>query len=347
MRKHKRKWSWRTIFAVFGLAVCMVWFVWVVEALPIDWNCGGCLSDPVDSQALVLQYMNGTAIDTFGPRTNTPQCYETTLTSLVAESSYQAIQLIWDNSDTAAHWEFWYWGSATATISQANMAEIADSVDADLTADHGAGAWTTGTGSGDNDIRIYAIDTSGTDDSVMGVQITVKTIAGVYDIALPTKSNGYRDFTLPTDSMKYLGRRVGYVWITDTINVTGDDTVDIYGYNIPLQPSPDPNLCRVQGYVFVPSGATDDMIEVTFTNDGGVYNSCDSTAFINEPTIVWTSTHEDSLGFFYADLLPSGCLLKESDGDSLKYAINASLNGNTIKEKLFYVPQSESYEIIW
>lgn len=249
------------------------------------------------------------------------------------------------NIDTSEIGE-WFSTGVAASISDANMAKIADSVDAELTANHGAGPWTTGTGSGDNDVRIYAIDTSGTDDSIMGVNITIKTIAGVFDAAQTTNSNGYRDFTLPTDSMKYLGSKVGYQWITDTINVTADDTVAIYGYNVPLQESPDPNLCRVQGYISLPGGLPTKKIKVTFSTTGGVYNFCDSTAFIPEPVSILTSTHDDSLGLFAVNLIPSGCLLT-ANGDSLQYTINATCGTYKMKEKLIWVPQEASFAVVW
>jgi len=284
---------------------------------------------------------------------DTLQLYDTRLDSLLAAASDAKLEKVWygidtTNIDTSEIGE-WFSTGIAASLSDANIGQIADSVDSILSDAHGATAWTTGgAGSGDNDVRIYAIDTSGTDDSIMGVNITVKTIAGVFDAAQTTNSNGYRDFTLPTDSMKYLGRKVGYRWITDTINVTADDTVAIYGYNVPLQASPDPNLCRVQGYVYVPEGGSTKKITVTFTVAGeAVHNSCDSTAFIAEPVTVKTSIHEDSLGFFYADLVPSGCLLK-ADGDSLQYKVTQEArSGAAGKEKLIYVPQEDSYEIVW
>lgn len=299
--------------------------------------------DPVDSAKLFVTLADGTHWDsTAGAARTNVASYDTTITGLSNDTAYLVIFRLWD-ADSGKDWTFYWPILSTATISDATIGKIVDSTDSILSDAHGADSWLTGgAGSGDNDVRIYAIDTSGTDDSIMGVKITVKTIAGVFDAAQTTNSNGYRDFTLPTDSMKYLGSKAGYRWITDTINVTGDDTVDIYGYNIPLQASPDPNLCRVQGYVFVSGGKTERKITVTFTNDGGVYNSCDSTAFIPEPV----TTRTDTSGFFYADLIPSGCLLK-SNGDSLQYTINASLDDNTIKEKLIWVPQSDSLKVVW
>jgi len=245
--------------------------------------------------------------------------------------------------------------SAGGALSDADMGAIGDTVWDKIYADMideagGAGASLIsdcGGGSGDNAVKYYAVDTSGTDQAITSVKITMNTIAGVYDASNWTNASGYTEFTAPTDEMVFLGRKCGYFFARDTNDISGSLTDTLIGYNVPLQASPDPSLCRVQGYVYVPEGEPHRTIKVTFTVVGeAVHNSCDGTAFIAEPVSAWTSTHDDSLGFFYKDLIFSGCLLK-ADGDSLQYKITTELRGPTGKETLIWVPQAESYEVVW
>jgi hypothetical protein len=269
-----------------------------------------------------------------------------TLVTVVKSYDWDFRYMYYSGADSIGMVEFVRYTAGAATISSTDKEEIAHYVEDTNKYWHGAGSHLTGGGGTASDTLImYALDTSGTDATVQDVKITILNpsgevvIAGVY-----TDPYGKYQIALdPASGYSGILRRAGYIFPSFSFDVSGDDdSVPVPGYNIALQASPDPSLCRVQGYIFVSGGKTGRKITVTFTNDGGVYNSCDATAFINEPVTKQT----DATGFFYADLIPSGCLLKSS-GDSLQWTINASLDGNTIKKKMIYVPQEESYEVVW
>ena len=318
--KDKKDWSWRTIFAVFGLIVCVAWFILAVDTLSADFKPPAFWGEGVDSAKWYVTFPSGSAWGGTPAGAVRTDCgrYDTTFTGLSNDTALFFSLKIWDGgSDSASTWIF-YWPILYS-----------------------------GTGSGDNAVRYYAVDTSGTDEAVARVQMTMKTIGGTFDATGPTNASGYRDFTAPTANMVTYGKKLGYFFKYDTTDFIGDSTDTIIGYNVPLQPSPDPNLCRVQGYVFVPGGAPERTVAVTFTVSGeAVHNDCDGTAFIAEPVTVWTSIHADSLGFFYADLVPSGCLIDSKD-DSLQYKITTELRGVTGKEDFYWIPQAESFEVVW
>lgn len=306
------------------------------------------------------------AIDSINALLDTLQLWDTRVDSIEAALADAKLEKVWYNIDTTnidtSEIGEWFSTGVSASLSNANMAAIGDTVWQKLINAYTGTAGCIGdviydsldakvsaaggSGSGDNAVKYYAVDTSGTDEAIMDVKITMNTIEGVYDASGLTNASGYKEFTAPTDEMVFLGRKCGYFFTRDTNDISGSLTDTLFGYDIPLQASPDPNLCRVQGYVSLPGGLPDRKIKVTFTVSGeAVHNSCDSTAFIAEPVTAWTSIHADSLGFFYADLTPSGCLL---DGDdSLQYKVTQELRSVEGKEKLIWVPQAESYEVVW
>lgn len=152
----------------------------------------------------------------------------------------------WSGDDGIHGWSSQIIVSASATVSTADKQEIAGYVDDTLTEKHGAGAWTTGgTGAGSNTVTIYATDTSGTDTRINFVEITVKTMAGVTDAVMTTGSSGYATFTLQADTFIFIGKRPDYVWITDTIVITTNQTDSIVGYDVPLPTPSDPSFATV------------------------------------------------------------------------------------------------------
>lgn len=351
--KRDKEWPRWTPLAVCGLIVCVFCFFAVIEALPASFKPAFRWGVGVDSAKLFITLVGGTHWDSTAgvARTNVAN-YDSTITGLSNDTGYLVICRIWD-ADSGKDWTF-YWpviSSATATISDADIGKIADSTDSILSDHHSPDSWATGgAGSGTYTVDIYVFDTlGGSTTAVEGATVDWR----LWDLGRPSHrvvtSNEFGIGQIATNSDS-LAVRVEYnpfyifstAW--DSMTWTTDYSDSIYGYRFFAGASPDPDLCRVYGWISIPTGGTDEKIKVTITNDGGVYNSCDSTAFINQPIIRWTKTHADSLGFFYADLIPSGCLLK-SDGDSLQYKINAELDGNTIQEILTHIPQAESYRV--
>lgn len=159
--KHKKEWSWRKIFVVFGLIVCVVWFILAVDALPEVWTPRPVLWENVDSIKLFLYSQHWSAEDTMklvdstagAARADTNR-YDTNLI-VDGDSAYDAVFAIWDYPDYT-EWT-WHW-----------VAPKLDTV-----------YWTAG-GPGDDTVKVCAYDTVGAGDSslVSNVKITVKDNTG-------------------------------------------------------------------------------------------------------------------------------------------------------------------------
>lgn len=260
---------------------------------------------------------------------------------------YKIVYWYYEGTDSVPSGEFIKFTAGAATVSSTDKEEIANLVEETLKVHHGTDLWTTGTGSGSNNVRYYAIDTTGTNDSLHDVKISVKTIAGANDVSgIYTNANGYVDLTLTSDSLIVSARKNGYLFTSRRVQFTGDDTTYIAGWNIPIDTCPDANYCRVSGYVGGP-GRRIAKAKVTFTLEGTPeYNVCDSTFLISIIDPVYSSSHQDSLGYFFADLNYSSCLLTAS-GDTLQYRVVAEKDGMKSQAVLITVPDSASYKIVW
>ena len=88
-------------------------------------------------------------------------------------------------------------------------------------------------------LRVYAIDTSGTDDTVSNVWVTLQNTSGTpVGVSQQTNSGGYTEWSVNAATFNIiLGDKGGYLW-NDTLGhvLTANDTVDASGYN--AVPSP-------------------------------------------------------------------------------------------------------------
>ena len=221
--------------------------------------------------------------------------------------------------------------SATATISTADKADIASFTNDTLTAQHGAGSWSASTGSGAVTVRIQATDTTGTDSILTAdVTVTIRTLGGVLDAVQTTNSGGYADFTLPSDSMVIYGYRSGYLWYTDTIVVSVQDTVILYGKNIFSTAS----LCVVYGWLKNAQNNPVYGAVVTGNRTTSRYAVDSYNPVIIPNTSVYAIT--DTLGYFELLLRTTGSY---SDTTKGFYNISSTYGGSEIfsVEKL-YIP---------
>lgn len=198
-------------------------------------------------------------------------------------------------------------------------------VDADITLDN---VTISCGGSGDNLVRVYARDTSGTDEVIADVRITVRYLSNMAEEGqLYTGSGGYADFNLPDGTFIVLSRKAGYMLAADTIVVAGAGSHYVDGYNTNRL-----NICTVYGYVtgLPKTGA---LAKITVSMPDKVSNTCDSTILTVNTMEVKTGTD----GYFEFDVPYSACF------GGAKYAVTVTPTSGLIQtEKLRLNPTSPS-----
>jgi len=237
--KHKKEWSWRTIFAVFGLIVCVVWFVLAVEVLPatVWWPQRSYLPETADT---VIRQL-------FSNWSQTPAQVDTFLS---VDSILDSVQI--DNQQ---------YHKLAYRIQYENDSRIYGMNDQFLPLDIDTVTvyWTAG-GPGSDTVKVCAYDTVGAGDSslVSNVKITVKDSTGEQVAALWTGASGYTKATLDQGYHDIYAFRAGWIFDPKAFTFTGNDTaVCIQGYETPLQEPDDPATIVVQGNVTRIGGLSD------------------------------------------------------------------------------------------
>jgi len=109
---------------------------------------------------------------------------------------------------------------------------------------------STISGSGSEVVTIFAVDTSGTDDTLQNVSVTIRTLSTSFVAGpLSTNASGFVSFNLDPDSFLTVSSRIGYIFPLDTIVVSGTDTFAVEGYDTPVSLPSDPSLAQVVGDV--------------------------------------------------------------------------------------------------
>jgi len=228
--------------------------------------------------------------------------------------------------------------SASATISAANMAEIADSVDRLQTTNHGSGAWTTGSvsGSGSDTISVYAVDTSGADATTADQFVTVKNASGATVITGVTDGTGLKAFYLDPATYTLIGRGTGYEWTSRSLVVSGNSTDTLFGQDLAVGSPSGGDMVRVFGYLKKSNdsaivGAKIEAIRVkskTAVDTSGV------------PVIISSESvfgYTDTLGYWFIDLRKTSSFT--SDTTKGFYNITATYNGSQqFSIEKFYAP---------
>jgi hypothetical protein len=225
---------------------------------------------------------------------------------------------------------------------QPKMGRLATAIDDTLTANHGSGAWTSGSaGSGSTAWRIYAVDTSASpDDTVSNVTLTIRTLTGTLEApGAETNTSGYRDFTLPTESLVVYANGWPYLFPkADTIVVAAAGTSSVSGYlaaNIPSAAA-SADLCLLYGYIRSENsdniyGAVVKAVRVA----AGI--ATDSSSSLVFPGLPLYAT-SDTSGYFQIALTRTGVFDDTTKGF---YDITAEYGGAQLFNiKRLYVPDS-------
>jgi hypothetical protein len=221
------------------------------------------------------------------------------------------------------------------------MAAIADSVDADLTADHGSGSWQSGSaGTGGNTMYFFAIDTSGTDDSLSYVNLTFyNTVGSRVAGPVTTGDDGSTSAALPDGSNRVVPLLKGYTFSpTDsTFTASDGDTITLYCYNS------NPNgTMLIYGYIYDADNDGLSGVKVLCERLGGG-NAVDSVgSVISSPTFLTYTTTSD--GYFGWTVPRSQNF---ADTSKAKYTISARYRGREILslESLTVPPTGDALDI--
>jgi hypothetical protein len=224
-----------------------------------------------------------------------------------------------------------------------NLEGTVDDIDSSITASvdfAGAGSYA---------MTVYAVDTSGTDAAVSGVNVEVHDLTGTMMCYLPTNSSGYSRFLVDSGSWVIQATtRNGYVWEYDTVTVVAAAKTDtMQGYNINVGSPTATNLCRVYGYVYDISGDSIQGASVKAVLGGrSVRDTC---ANVTLATGFAVDTVTTSSGYWCLDLIKSKCLLPATGVSTTTY-YNLTItypDGTIILDRKINVPDSTSYRVTW
>lgn len=221
-----------------------------------------------------------------------------------------------------------------------------DSLDIDTS---GLGKWMvnnikgdTAGGTGPDRVRIYAVDTLGTDSAVAKVDIGIYYYAGQMYAAATTGSAGYIDvYTTAPDSYYVQAGKMGYTWTRKLIVVDSNETDSIFGANVVVGVPDSTNMCRVYGYVYALAGVPREGAKIVASLS--LTNAVDSCAGVGLDAYEQQAT-TDATGYWYIDLVKTKCIDPASTYTFKGYY--PAGRQISIKSKVT-VPDSSSYKLVW
>lgn len=237
-----------------------------------------------------------------------------------------------DGSDYEMKSWYYFDDGSTTTIGTILIKFTAGAVsisDADMSA-----IWDTGAGRGlaDGDrsyaVRRYAIDTSGTDDTLAGVSITARTNTGSLILSKLTTSEGWADFSLDSGETRWTATKGSAYSFNQKIDtITAADTGDVTGYNTVIASPSDPDLARVYGFIRSSDNIKLEGVTVVATRpSGNVSDTADGIFYAD----VAATTGSDT-GYFYLDLVRTN----QYDDTTLgTYTITGNYGG----QQVFLIP---------
>lgn len=212
--------------------------------------------------------------------------------------------------------------NATATVSTSDKQSIASYVNDTLTNQHSSGSWAAGAGSGANTVVIWVIDTSGTDDTTSGVNVTVYSAAGTLQGTVQ-KSNdsGFVKYSLDDGAYSVVAENNNYYFPTATVTIAGAsgvDTTSISGYDRTVASPTDASLATV----------TVDVTKIGGKVGQNLYGL--SVCAYNE--IVGIDAHGvDTVGGSKVILPEADCKTTDSTGRAILYLIKSSDYADTTR----------------
>jgi len=196
-----------------------------------------------------------------------------------------------------------------------------------------------GAGTGLYSIELTAFDSS-TFQPIPGAGMAVRNLDQSALIAVGrTDSYGLARFNLDSDCFLVAAFAPGYIFDSfDTIVVNGPLCDSILACRFDPGNAPDPNLCRVYGFIYNVNGEPEAGATVSAWLPTGVARA---GAGIISPFRVQTTT--DNIGYFYFDLIPGAAL----NPDTTHYEITISRSDGTILRERVIVPDQSSWLLTW
>jgi len=201
----------------------------------------------------------------------------------------------------------------------------------------------SGAGTGSYQVKIYALDTSGTDACIEGVKVTAQDAAGGIAAFDWTDGTGKVTFALDGATYTLLARKTGYLWPNKSLTVSGNiDSTAIQGYDVVLSDVGAEN-CNVYGYLT--DGRDNPLvgayIVATKTTD---YPAVDTSgSFSSIVPAVPVEVYTDTLGLFQLSLRRTTDM-----ADTVKGFWNISGKYGTrqiFNVKKFYVPDQGTLDL--
>jgi len=204
-------------------------------------------------------------------------------------------------------------------------------------------------GTGSYTVTLYSIDTSGTDDTLSGTMMSVRTLAG--DEAVwpqATGTSGYKVFSLDATTYVINSTKSWYTFPVDTVVISSDTTLDITSYELvsPSAPSAT-SLCVVYGYVYEMAAAggysAAKYATVTFDLPQNVVNTCDSVMTLQRVQRVETNAS----GYFQITLLKSSCVQVNGNNQKYRTWVEGADGVKTREHKLDIPDDSSTYKLVF
>ncbi len=188
--------------------------------------------------------------------------------------------------------------------------------------------------------RIIAVIDSNTQNPVPGVRVAVRSVdQSVFIAGGVTNNDGQVGFNLDEGDFLILAHAPSYIFESyDTITVNGPGEDSLSGFRFDPGSPPEPDLCRVYGYVYDITANPETNAEIEARLSPGVRRFGGAVV---SPLV--RQTQSDSLGYFHIDLIPSARL----EPDSSAYEISITLSDGTILREKVAVPDQDSWQLTW
>lgn len=233
-------------------------------------------------------------------------------------------------------------GSATIDTMQVYRAAARVVHDTNL-ATYSDVAGMCGSGSGTQTDTVYVIDTSGTDQVVVGAKVTIKNSGQTAELGTARTVSGGAAIlgaTDPSTGYKYIAFLPGYTFSIKSVT-TGSGTVQvdtIKGYDNPIGAPSSPHLCRVYGWLYDLAGVCIDSaaVKAWVATQPLKYGSTIISPYSQ-------ATVSDAAGYWYLDLYPNAILTPTTT----KYDFEIRYGSGTVLHKSVAVPDSTTWLLSW
>jgi hypothetical protein len=192
---------------------------------------------------------------------------------------------------------------------------------------------------GSNVRGFFVVDTSGTDDTLPGITISLEDVNGIDRGNLLTNSAGFTTINMPDSTWTAKASAPGYVFIDTTFSASANDTLSIKGYDITVGAPSGGNEVRVFGYAYDVLDTADALQNVWAHIElvSPANNTCDSTLTVRFQKKEIT----DATGLFSFDVVRSSCL------GNTEYKVWLEYKSGQTAVHQFTAPDQATFRLLW